>query len=232
MKFALLFLLAGSALQFDVTDARGKKPSGVAIEAGAPDADGWCHLSVVAKGKGDPVLIWPSDGMAKAPDGPEPIPAIVIQRGDEKSLSNLHVVAAIATPVLLGATTLDERARETGFSAAALSKAFAELTASPDAFAGGIGLLYANKPVEAADKLAQALRERQRQLTRMPSEIYPAAMLSGRALVLENKFDAAAVAFMAALKDRPSSEAARKARADALVNAGKPDAAEPILQTR
>jgi hypothetical protein len=231
MRLAVLFLLAGSALQFDITDARGKRASGIVIEAGTPDADGWSTLRI-AKSKGDAVLLWPSDGLAKAPDGPEPVPAIVIQRGDEKALTNARVVAAIAAPVVLGIATIEERARETGFAAPALAKAFAGLISSPDAFASGIGLLYANKPAEAADKLAQALKERQRQLTRMPSEIFPAAMMDGHALVLENKFDAAAVAFLAALKERPSSEMARKARADALVQAGKPEAADQILHTR
>ena len=162
----------------------------------------------------------------------EPIPAIVIQRGDEKALVNTRAVAAIAAPVVLGVSTLEERAGETGFAAADLAKAFAGLESSPDPFASGVGLLYSNKPAEAADKLAQALRERQRQLTRMPSEIYPVAMIHGHALVLENKFDDAAVAFLGALKERPSAEAARKARADALIRAGKPEAAERILEVR
>jgi len=231
MKLAVLLLLAGAALRFDITDGRGKRASGVVIEPGAPDADGWSALSVV-KGKGEPVLVWPLDASAKAPDGPEPIPAMVIQRGDEKALANARVVAAIAAPVVLGVSSIEERARETGFSAPDLAKAMAGLESSPDALASGVGLLYANKPAAAADKLAQALRERQRQLTRMPSEIYAAAMIYGRALALENKFDDAAVAFLAALKERPASEAARNARAEALVKAGKPEAAEQILKVR
>ena len=230
MRLAVLFLLAGSALQFDVTDARGKKASGVAIEAGAPDADGWSRLTI-AKSKGDAVLVWPSDGFARALDGPEPIPVVVIQRGDEKALANARVVAAIAAPVVLGDVTLDDRARETGFTAT-LAKAFAGLGTAPDTFASGVGLLYANKPAEAADKLAQALKERQRQLTRMPS-LNISGGDDGRARVVSgNKVHAAAVAFLAALKERPSSEAARKARADALVQAGKPEAAEQILKVR
>jgi len=40
------------------------------------------------------------------------------------------------------------------------------------------------------------------------------------------------VAFLAALKERPASEAARNARAEALVKAGKPEAAEQILKVR
>ena len=48
-----------------MTDARGKKPPGVTIEAGEPDADGWFSLRVVKGKRGDPVLIWPFDGMAK-----------------------------------------------------------------------------------------------------------------------------------------------------------------------
>ena len=231
MKPVVLFLLAGAALRFDITDGRGKKASGVAIEAGAPDADEWSAIHVVAKGKGDPVLIWPFDARAKAPDGPEPIPAIVIQRGDEKVLANQRVVAAIAAPVVLG-EAIAERADKTGLTAFAILKACAGIASSSDAFASGVGLLCANKPAEASEKLAVALRERQRQLTRVPSEIYAAAMIYGHALVLASKFDAAAVAFQTALKERPSSEEARHARADALVKAGKPEAAEEILHDR
>ena len=40
-----------------------------------------------------------------------------------------------------------------------------------------------------------------------------------------NKFDDSAVAWLAALKQRPSDEVARKHRAEALTRAGKPEAA-------
>ena len=83
--------------------------------------------------------------------------------------------------------------------------------------------LYAGKPAEAADQFAIALKQRQRQLTRLPSEIYPVAMLYGKALYRMNKFDDAAVAFMTALKQRPSDEMARTSRADALIKANKAD---------
>ena len=87
--------------------------------------------------------------------------------------------------------------------------------------------MAANKFTEAAGELGRALKERQRQLTRVPSEIYPAALLYGLALEKEKKFDEAAVAFLAALKVRPSDELARKFRQDALLKAGKPDAVAP-----
>jgi hypothetical protein len=221
-----LLLSAAQPLEFDVTDARGKKASGVTIEAGAPDADGWSQLSLV-KAKGDPVLVWPFNGEAKLPDGPEPITAIVIQRADAKALASHRVIAAIATPVVMGLSTVEESARKTGFDAASLNTAFSRLTSSPDAFEKGIGLLYANKPAEAIDDLARALKERQRRLTRVPSEIFPAAMVYGQALYLSNKFDDAAVVFLTALKQRPGDESARKFRADALIKAGKPEAAGP-----
>jgi hypothetical protein len=231
MKLFLFFLLAGSALRFDVTDSKGKHASGVTIEAGDPDADGWSPIHI-AKGKVDLVLVWPFEARVKAPDGPEPIPVIVIPRGEEKALTNPHVVAAIAAPVVLGVSTIDERSRETGFTVSALTRAITGLISSPDAFASGVGLLFSNKAAEAADKLALGLRERQRQLTRVPSDIYPAAMIYGHALMLANKFDAAAVAFMAALKERPSSQDAREARTEALVKAGKPEAAGVFAEPR
>jgi hypothetical protein len=217
---ALLLLLAGPVLQFRITDGRGRDTTAVTIEAGAPDDDGWRPLKIT-KSKGDVVLVWPFDGLAKLPDGPEPIPAIVIQRGQ----ANEPAVAAIATPVVLGITTIEESAGRTGFTQAALAKAFAGLETSMDPFEKGVGLLYAGKYADAAGQLATALKQRQRQLTRVPSEIYPAAMLQGLALYRANKFDDAAVAWLTALRQRPSDEMARTHRAEALTRAGKPEAA-------
>jgi len=68
----------------------------------------------------------------------------------------------------------------------------------------------------STQQLGPALKQRQRQLMRVPSEIYPAAMLDGQALFRANKFDDSAVAYLAALKQRPSDRAARKYRAEAL----------------
>jgi tetratricopeptide (TPR) repeat protein len=219
MKPALLFFLAAATLHFDITDARGKKPSGISIETSAPDADDWYTLSLTGKYKGNPVLIWPYDGKAKAADGPESIPVIVIEKGDPKAAANPHVVACIAAAHLLGVN------RDIGLD---LAKPTAALSSADEPFAKGIGLLAANKPVDAVEPLAIALRERERQLTRVPSEIYPLAMLNGKALFAAGKFDAAAVAYLKAIKQRPSDPAARKARAEALIKAGKPEAAEPI----
>lgn len=215
----LFLLLASPVLQFQITDGRGKETTAITIEAGAAGDDGWRPLRVV-KAKGAPVLVWPFDGSAKLPDGPEPIPAIVIQRGDEKALANKRVVAAIATAVVLGASS-----DKAGFAPEALAAAFAGLVTSQDPFEKGVGLLYAGKFADAAESLGVALRQRQRQLTRVPSEIYPVAMLDGQALYKANKFDDSAVAYLAALKQRPSDEAAREHRADALTKAGKPEAA-------
>ncbi len=198
-----------------MTDERGKKPAGVAVEAGEPDADGWFPLQVVkGKNAGDPVLIWPFDGTAKLPAGP----VMIIQRGNEKALVNHRVVAAIAASILLG------NAQDTGLAVDKTAKAIPALEQSTDAFEKGVALLYAKKPAEAAAPLAQALKERQRQLTPIPSEIYAAAMLDGQALAAAGKYDAAAVAFLAAIKQRPSAALPAKLRADALAKAGKPEA--------
>jgi tetratricopeptide (TPR) repeat protein len=221
---ALLFLVAAPVMQFHITDGRGKETSAVTIDVGAPDQDAWRPLKI-GKAKGDAVLVWPFDAMAKPPDGPEPVPAIVIQRGQEKALSNRAAMAAIATPVVLGVARIEDVASKTGFTAAALMKAFADLATADDAFEKGVGLLYTAKYADAADALSTALRERQRQLTRVPSDIYPAAMLAGLALTHANKFDEAAVAYLAALKQRPSDATAAKLRDEALVKAGKPEAA-------
>jgi hypothetical protein len=220
MKLVALFLLLASpVLQFRITDGRGKETSAITIEAGAPDDDGWRPLRVT-KAKGDAVLVWPFDGSAKQPDGPEPVPAIVIKPGE----ANQRAMAAIATPVVLGITTVEETARKTGFTQEALAKAFSALITSMDPFEKGIGLLYTAKYADAAEQLSVALRQRQRQLTRVPSEIYPAAMLYGEALFHANKFDDAAVAWLVALKQKPSDAMAGKHRAEALTKAGKPEA--------
>jgi tetratricopeptide (TPR) repeat protein len=227
MKLVALLLLAAPALHFDITDARGKRPAGVTIDTAEPDADGWYQLNVTTKPAGksktQPVLVWPFDGRAKTPDGPGPIPVIVIQAEDQKALGNTRVVAAIAAGMLLHADHAD------GFGAAALAKAIADLAGSDDVFAKGVGALYARKAADAVDPLARALRERERQLTRVPSEIYPAAMLYGRALFEAGKFDDAAVVWLKAMNQRPSDQAARRARAEALIKAGKPEAAQSLL---
>ena len=215
--------LAAQGLQFSVTDGRGKQTSAITLEAGAADEDGWQPVRI-AKAKGDVVLLWPFDGLVKAPDRPEPIPAIVIQKGEEKALSNKAVVAALAVPVVLGVSSLSDIASKSGFPANSLSTAFGELQSATDVFQKGLGLIYAGKNAEAVDSLATALRQRQRQLTRVPSDIYPAALLYGEALYKAGKFDDAAVAFLTAQKQRPSSKFAGQRRDDALIKAGKADA--------
>lgn len=225
MKVIALFLfLAAPVLQFQITDERGKSAGAITIDAGAPSEDGWRPLRI-GKFKGNPVLVWPFDALAKEPDGPEPVPAIVIQRGDAKALANKRVMAAVVTPIILGIATIEDTASKVGLPGTALTTAFADLATADDAFEKGVGLLYAGKPADAVKPLDTALRERERQLTRVPSEIYPAAMLDGLALFRANKFDAAAVAYSAALKQRPSDESSFKLRNESLTKAGKPEAA-------
>ena len=216
MKAAVLLFLAASSLHFDIADARGKKPSGVSVVASDPDTDDWYRLRLVSKGKSAYVLVWPFDGKAKVADGPEAIPVVVIEDGDPKALATPRIVAYRAVAELLGAKP------ETGLDMSGLA-------VSEDPFLKGVRLLYANKPADAVEPLARALRERERQLTRIPSEIYPAAMLYGRALFGANKFDDAAVAYLKAMNQRPSDTAARMARAEALIRAGKPEAARGLL---
>src|ERR1035438_715909 len=167
MRLRLLLFLAASSLHFEITDARGKKPNGVTVNAGTPDADGWSPLTLSSKGKIEYVLIWPYDAKAKAPDGPEGIPLLVIEKSDAKAATNPKVAAALAAGLLLGISH-------------ALTPSI-DLTLSDDPFVKGVGLLAVGKATDAVDPLARALKERERQLTRVPSEIYPAAMLYGKA---------------------------------------------------
>jgi len=218
LMVAAALLSAAGALRFDITDARGKKPAGVSLETSEPNEDGWFPLKVVTKGKGTPVLIWPFDGLAKAQDGPGEIPAIVMESADPKALTNKRLLVALAAGELLGTS------HETGLDSAVLQKAFETLSSSEDPFQKGVEALREKKPAEAAELLSRALKERERQLTRVPSEIYPAAVLCGRALFEAGKFDEAAVAYLKALKLRPSDSAVQKARSEALVKAGKPEA--------
>jgi hypothetical protein len=224
MKTVAFFLLAASTLRFDITDARGKRPSGVTIEAGDPDSDGWRELKIV-KSKGDREIVWPPGALAKEPDGPEPVPVIVVMHGEAKALASPRVAAALAAEQLL-----DSPPNAAGFDQASLARAFSTLAASDDPFAKGVGLLYAHKASEAADPLRIALRERERQLTRIPSEIYPAAMLYGRALFESGHFDDAALAYLRAMNQKHSDRAARAGRAQSLIEAGKPEAAQDLLE--
>lgn len=202
-----VLLLGATALQFDVRDARGKRASGVPVEAGDPDTEGWRELRLT-KAKPGMLIVWPYDARVKEADGPAPVPVIVGQPGDAALRSSGEAAAAA---LLLGKPT-------TGFDSAALVKSTDELTR-------GVGLLLAGKQAEAAEALAIALRERERQLTRFPSEIYATAILSGKAWLAAGKYDDAAVAFLKARRQRPSDELARGLRAEALLKAGKPEAA-------
>ena len=214
MKIGLVLLLAVSSMRFEVTDSRGKKPSGVTIETGTPNADGWCDLKVVSKSKAVYTIVWPFDGKAKLPDGPEPIPVTV--SGDEQPKKSDRRIAAyrIAGRLLSGKPVNDD----------------ASLEGSDDPLIKGVRLLAEQKFADAVDPLSIALKERERQLTRIPSEIYPAAMLYGKALMGAGKFELASVAFLKAMNLRPSDMAPRKARAEALIQAGKPEAAQVLME--
>jgi tetratricopeptide (TPR) repeat protein len=228
MKFAILLLAAAQTLRFDITDARGKKPSGVVIEAGDAGADNWRKLTI-ERSKKDLVIVWPFDALASEPDGPEPLSIVTIERGDAKALANPRIAADIATGVVLGLEPLEAAAKRTGFDAQALKDAFNALAKATDDYASGVGLLWANRPAASAGPLAKALRERERQLTRVPSDIFPAAMLDAKALFDSGKYDDAAAVYLKAMKLRPSDIAVRKARAAALSKAGKGDAARELL---
>jgi tetratricopeptide (TPR) repeat protein len=229
MRLLILFLAAAQALHLDVTDARGKKPSGVAIEAGDADADNWRKLTI-ARAKKDSVIVWPFDALAAEPDGPGAVQVVVIERGDLKALANPRIAADIATGIVLGRESLEDAAKRTGFDVAALKSAITSLASASDDYAGGAGLLWNNQPARAHDLLARALRERERQLTRVPSDIFPAAMLDARALFDSGKYDDAAAVYLKAMKLRPSDPSVRKARAEALTRAGKEDAARELLE--
>jgi hypothetical protein len=228
MRSLIVLLAAASAFRFELTDARGKKPSGVTIEAGETAQDGWRKLTIT-RSKKDEVIVWPFDALAAEPDGPEPVSAIVIERGDAKTLSSPKVAAAIATGVILGFEPIGVAAKRTGFDEKTLKTAFEGLASASDDYAQGVGLLWSGQAVRAAEALAKALRERERQLTRVPSDIFPAAMLDGKALLDSGKYDEAAVAYLKAVKLRPSDMTVRKARAEALIKAGKEDAAQELL---
>ena len=143
----------------------------------------------------------------------------MVEKGDPRASANPHAVACIVAGNLLGVS------HDIGMD---LTRAPASLATSDEPLAKGVGLLAANKPADAIEPLGRALRERERQLTRFPSEIYPLAMLDGKALFAAGKFDDAVLAYLKAIRLRPSDATARKARAEALVKAGKPEAAKSI----
>ena len=128
------------------------------------------------------------------------------------------MVAAIAASMLLGG------APDTGLDPDALNKAILELSQSTDAFEKGVGLLFAKKSAEAADPLAHALKERQRQLTPFASEIYAAASFTDRPS-RRKKIRRRSRRVSCGYEATPFRGLARKLRSDALVKAGKPEAA-------
>lgn len=225
---AAAIVFAAATPPLAITDARGRKPSGVTVEAGDAGPDGWRKLAI-ARAKKDSVIVWPFDALAANPDGPEPISVVVIERGDAKALGVPRIAADIATGVVLGVESLDALSARTGFDAKALAATFDGLSKATDNYTRGVGLVWAKRAGEASDALGKALRERERQLTRVPSDIYPAAMLYGKALFDSGKYDDAAVAYLKAMKLRPSDPRARRARAEALIKAGKEDAARELL---
>jgi len=229
MRLVILLLAAAQVFRLDIVDARGKKPSGVAVEVGGAASDNWRILHIT-RAKKDSVIVWPFDALAAEPDGPGAVQVVVIERGDPKALANPGIAAEIATGVVLGRESLEDAAKRTGFDAAALKSAFTSLANATDEYAGGVGLLWTNQPARAADLLARALRERERQLTRIPSDIFPAAMLDAKALFDSGKYDDAAAVYLKATKLRPSDPAVRKTRAEALIKAGKEDAARELLE--
>ena len=103
MIWPLVFLLAAGP-QFDITDARGKKPSGITIEVGSPDEDGWMALKLGGKTKVPYTLVWPYDGRAKNLEGPGAINVLVIEQGDAKALTVPKVAVALLARELLGSS--------------------------------------------------------------------------------------------------------------------------------
>lgn len=239
MKRAVCLLLctavvwaAIAAVPIEVKDERGKKPAGgVAVEASDPDADDWYRLAVT-KSKGDVALVWPFDALARRPNGPEPVPVTVIAKGGPNLLKSNKLTAMLAVPVLLEARTLAEEASLAGVDATALDHAIGALSTSDDDLEKGIALAWTKKWKDAVDPLGAGLRARERVMTRIPSEIYPVALIYGKALFESGKFDDAAVQFAKAVKLRPAALPARQLRAAALEKAGKPEAAADALKIR
>src|SRR4051794_31504847 len=119
MRLFILFLAAAQAFRLDIVDARGKKPSGVVIEAGDAGSDNWRKLAIT-RAKKDSVIVWPFDALAVEPDGPGAAQVVAIERGDSKALATPRIAADIATGVVLGRESLEDAAKRTGFDVAAL----------------------------------------------------------------------------------------------------------------
>src|SRR4051794_15995769 len=93
MRYFALLLLASGTLQFEITDPRGKRASGVTVEAGEPDVDGWRELRLT-KAKPGMVIVWPYDRRVKEPDGTAATPVLVAQLTDSSLRSNARAAAA------------------------------------------------------------------------------------------------------------------------------------------
>ncbi len=221
---------------------KGKPVAGVSFTAGPPTDRGgktkirlsadtrlgdWVKLSV-SEAPRAMVMVTPWNGLVQIPDTPATI--VLTEPGARENLESEVAVASMAARLLASGSMADVAA-EFLFDAPAIEKSIRGLGGrSKDPFQIGLSQLFQRENDAAAKYLAQALKEREKQLTKDAAEIVDAASFLGQALAAMGKWQDAAVAYQRALSGRADDADILHALGTALVKAGKPDAGEPFLK--
>jgi hypothetical protein len=227
------------------TDRSGK--TRIRLAPGARPGD-WVPLQVVQSPQ-ELVFISPWDARARIPFGNEFenfAGVVLAERGDRALLEHGGALASIAAriqaqsqPPDTETTATEERrtaalaqvAHLLGLDSEELDRAIRTVASqSTDPYERGMSALYQRNYAAAAEHLAESLRARQKQLRRVPSSIVSSAFFLGQALYEQGKYSEAADAYRRALAFRPDDPAILNAMGLALIKAGKPAAAEPLLE--
>ncbi len=230
------------ALSLSAVNLKGKPVAGVSFTAGAPTGKGgktkirlsadtqpgdWVKLGI-SEAPRAMLMISPWNGLVRILDTPATI--TLAEAGERANLESTTAVASMAARALVSGR-LTEVASEFRLDAAEIEKAIRGLSGrSKDPFEIGLSKLYERENADAARHLAQALKQREKQLTKVAAEIVDAAFFLGQALAAMEKWPEAAVAYQRAMNDRPDDADILHALGTALVKSGKPDAGEPFLK--
>jgi tetratricopeptide (TPR) repeat protein len=229
-------------LSVRAVNLKGRPAAGISFTAGPPTGkDGrtkirlsadtregdWVKLGV-SESPRPVVMVSPWNGLVRILETPAVI--VLAEAGDRAILENTAAVASLAARALASGRIADV-AIEFRLDAADMEKAIRGLSArSRDPFETGLSKLFQRDYADAAKNLAQALKEREKQLTRDAAEIADAASFLGMALAALEKWPEAAVAYQRAMNARADDAEILEALGAALVKSGKPDAGEPFLK--
>ncbi|MSV30435.1 MAG: hypothetical protein EXQ52_17080, partial [Bryobacterales bacterium] len=214
-SLCLPLLAERGTLAVRAVNLKGKPVAGVSFTAGAPTDKGgktkiklsadtkpgdWVKLGVSEPPRAV-VMISPWNGLVQILDAPASI--VLAEAGERGNLESGAAVASMAAR-LLASESMANVAADFRLDAAEIEKAIRGLGGrSKDPFELGLSKLFQRENAAAANYLAQALKEREKQLTKDAAEIVDAASFLGQALAAMEKWPDAAVAYQRAMNGRP-----------------------------